>query len=120
MIIAITRFKVKNWWYVVPFLRKAQKAFIQAQQDPNCLHQQTYPELGQRVFWTVTAWKDLDSMLHYVRSGAHLQAMKVTAKMASETNSMHYESDEIPDWDKAREILQDKGKKTYKKVTLRG
>jgi hypothetical protein len=59
---------------------------------------------------TLTAWVDRESMLHFMRSGIHLKAMKSFHKIA--TGSTHgYESETKPSWDEAFSILTEKGKK---------
>jgi hypothetical protein len=48
-------------------------------------------------------------MLNYLRSGAHLKAMKAFTKIATGP-TYGYESDTIPTWEEAYLLLTEKGK----------
>jgi hypothetical protein len=48
-------------------------------------------------------------MLNYLRSGAHLKAMKAFTKIATGP-TYGYESDTIPTWEEAYGLLTEKGK----------
>ena len=58
---------------------------------------------------TVSAWESRDVMLEFMRSGAHLKAMKAFHSIAT-GRTYGYESDNIPNWDEAYTLLQEKGK----------
>jgi hypothetical protein len=48
-------------------------------------------------------------MLNFLRSGVHLKAMKTFHKIATGP-TYGYESDTIPSWEEAFELLMEKGK----------
>lgn len=58
---------------------------------------------------TVSAWESREVMLEFMRSGAHLKAMKAFNSIAT-GRTYGYESESIPSWDEAYNLLQEKGK----------
>lgn len=57
--------------------------------------------------YTMTLWNSEEDMKSFARSGAHLQAMKVSASIAKEIKTHTYTTDKLPDWKEAKEILKD-------------
>ena len=58
---------------------------------------------------TVTSWESRESMLEFMRSGAHFQAMKQFHKIAT-GRTYGYESDQVPTAEEAFRLLMEKGK----------
>lgn len=58
---------------------------------------------------TITAWENREIMLEFMRSGSHLKAMKAFHSIAT-GRTYGYESENIPNWDEAYNLLQEKGK----------
>jgi hypothetical protein len=58
---------------------------------------------------TLTAWESRPQMLDFMRSGKHLKAMKSFHKIAT-GKTFGYESDTIPIWTEAFDLLQKNGK----------
>ena len=58
---------------------------------------------------TLTAWESREAMLNYLRSGAHLVAMKSFSKIAT-GRTYGFESESIPTWEDAIQLLLEKGK----------
>jgi hypothetical protein len=80
--VVVTEAKVKSVLHLPGFLVHAVRSMVQAQSAPG--------NLGARVFlrgplrWcTVTAWQDEAAMVRYVRSGAHLAAMKRSKRLVA-------------------------------------
>ena len=63
-----------------------------------------------RFFDSVSAeaWESREIMLKYLRSGAHLKAMKAFKQIATGP-TYGYESESIPSWDEAYALLTEKG-----------
>ncbi|WP_310381753.1 DUF3291 domain-containing protein [Flavobacterium sp.] len=58
-----------------------------------------------KKFYTMTLWdNDLD-MRAFAKSGAHLEAMKRSKKIAKEIRTYTYDAEELPSWDEARILL---------------
>lgn len=68
-----------------------------------------YKAFKKRGFWTkhytMTLWHNEDDLKEFARSGAHLEAMKKSKKMAREIRTITIESDKLPDWKEALELL---------------
>lgn len=57
----------------------------------------------------MTLWNNEDELKDFARSGAHLDAMKTSEKIAKEIRTITIDSDNLPDWNEAKVLLQ-KGK----------
>ena len=77
------------------FRYHALRSYMQARKAPGVLH------VGARymngVHHTVTAWRDREAMLAYVRSGAHREAMRAFHRIATGA-TCSFTTDRIPDW----------------------
>ena len=60
-------------------------------------------------FWTkhytMTLWNNEEEMVRFARSGAHLDAMKNSKKIASEIRTISIPAEELPDWNQAEKLL---------------
>ena len=59
--------------------------------------------------YTMSLWKDEHEMKAFALSGAHLEAMKNSRKIAREIRTVTIDADALPDWNTARALLE-KGK----------
>ncbi len=91
---------IKFWSLAIPTFRQAQVA------NGN-LYRAVKKVNGYQC--TITAWESREVMLVFMRSGAHLKAMKAFHKIAT-GKTYGYEGDTIPTFDEAFKILQEKGK----------
>jgi hypothetical protein len=107
MYISITGLKPKGIISFFRFWRLAIPSFAQAQSAEGILFSQVKRKGGYQC--TLTAWESRDHMLAFMRSGAHLKAMKAFHKIAT-GRTYGYESDQIPTWDNAYTDLIEKGK----------
>ena len=57
--------------------------------------------------YTMSLWPDEESMKQFARSGAHLEAMKNSAKIAKEIRTITIDADKLPDWKRAKELLKE-------------
>jgi len=60
--------------------------------------------------YTMSLWNNKEDMQAFARSGAHLEAMKQSAKLAKEIKTLSIETDALPDWKTAKEKIQGEGK----------
>jgi hypothetical protein len=107
MHISITGLKPKGFLGFIRFWMHAVPTFRQAQQAKGNLFCEVKRIEGFQC--TLTAWEDRAIMLEFMRSGAHLGAMKAFHKIAK-GKTYGYESDAIPNWEQAFELLQENGK----------
>ena len=110
MIVTITSLKLKSIWkffslsmYALNILKqtKNQKGMIQFKKTG----------LGM-THYTMTSWESEADMRAFAGSGAHLQAMKDSKKIASEIRVYTFETDKLPNWNEAKNLLFEKGRLT--------
>ncbi len=106
MYISITGLKPKGLWGLIKFWTLAVPTFREAQKAKGNIHCAVKRIEGYQC--TVTAWENRDLMLTFMRNGTHLTAMKSFHKIAT-GKTYGFESDEIPCWGEAFELLKTKG-----------
>lgn len=62
--------------------------------------------------YTMTLWDNESEMKEFAKSGAHLQAMKASGKIAKEIRTITVDGTALPDWKEAENLL--KNGKVYK------
>lgn len=108
MYISITGLKPRNFFSFFRFWTLAIPSFKQAQQAKGMQYAAVKQIKGYQC--TLTAWESRDLMLDFMRSGAHLKAMKSFHRIATGT-TYGFEATQLPTWDEAFTLLQEKGKK---------
>jgi hypothetical protein len=61
------------------------------------------------TFYTMTLWENDKDLISFSSSGAHLESMKKSKKIANEIRTFAYDTETLPSWDEAI-ILLKKGK----------
>jgi len=56
--------------------------------------------------YTMTLWNSEDELKEFARSGAHLEAMKASKVIAKEIRTVTIETDTLPEWAEAKELLK--------------
>lgn len=68
-----------------------------------------YLEFKKKGVWkthyTMTLWETEEDMKAFVKSGAHLEAMKNSKLIAKEIRTITIEADKLPNWKKAKQLL---------------
>ena len=99
----ITSIELKGPFKFFVFSSSAIK-IIKQLKTTNCL------ESKQRGFWTtfytMTLWNSEQELLDFARSGAHLQAMKISKNIAKEIRTLTYDTTSLPDWKTAIAMLE--------------
>jgi len=108
MIITITSLKLKHWWgffklslWGLRIVRqtKTQKGFVEIKNTGfGYLH------------FTLSVWESEADVKDFARSGAHLEAMKDSRKLATKIRIYTFQSEKIPDWKDAKRRLFERGK----------
>lgn len=88
------------------FQYHAVRSFMQAQKAEGVLHVAARRIKG--VEHTITAWRDREAMLAFVRSGPHLKAMKAFHRVA-EGATFGYATDRIPEWPEVHALWKARG-----------
>lgn len=103
MIISVTELRLRNIWQFPLFIRHSVASTVQAQQSPGVVSVKS--KIGWQAGYTITVWKDKESMMAFRNSGAHKEAMKDIKRVSNKYKTLHYESDDIPNWTQARQRL---------------
>lgn len=61
----------------------------------------------------MTLWNSEDELKAFARSGAHLEAMKTSAKISKEIWTYTYDADKLPSWKEAYTLLRNGKKMTF-------
>jgi hypothetical protein len=107
MYISITGLKPKGFRGYIRFWMHAIPSYNQARNAEGNRYCSVKKIQGYQC--TLTAWDSREAMLDFMRSGAHLEAMKVFPGIAT-GKIFGYEFDTIPDWKEAFEVLMEKGR----------
>lgn len=62
------------------------------------------------LHYTLSAWESEEDVKRFARTGAHLEAMRTSARIASEIRTYTFESNRMPGWREAKQRLQAEGK----------
>lgn len=57
--------------------------------------------------YTMTLWESERDQKEFARSGAHLEAMKLSSKIAKEIRTITIDADRLPNWKEAKRLLKD-------------
>jgi hypothetical protein len=107
MYISLTQLKPKGLISYFRFWFLAIPTFRQAQMAKGGLSVSAKRMNGSQC--TITSWESREVMLEFMRSGAHLHAMKAFHKIAT-GRTYGFESDQLPTWPEAMVLLKEKGK----------
>ncbi|MEN9399049.1 MAG: hypothetical protein RL632_150 [Bacteroidota bacterium] len=107
MYISLTQLKPKGVFSYFRFWFLAIPTFRQAQTANGSLSVSAKRVNGSQC--TITSWESREVMLAFMRSGAHLKAMKAFHKIAT-GRTYGFESDQLPTWTEAMVLLKEKGK----------
>ena len=109
MIISATVIILKKWSYAFRLMMSARPVIRQAKQAEGVLHVSAYSR-NLKHWHTLTAWESEEQMLKFMRSGAHLEVMRLTPKFAHDVLSARWEADRIPTKKEARrKLIEERG-----------
>lgn len=108
MIINVTSIRLRSLWNYFPLTYNAMHIVRQTRKQPGFVRMKN-TGFGYDHY-TLSVWKDEDSMKVFARSGAHLTAMKKSAELAHEIRTFSYEGEKLPTWREVRVLLSEKGK----------
>lgn len=112
MFVSITRLRIRDQKFLMPFSLLSFGAFLQAKCSRRCKQARLYYERERGlVFWTATLWTDKVAMLCYRNTGIHRRAMPYLRQWCDEASYAHWETDEpaLPDWNTAKLKLRQQG-----------
>lgn len=62
------------------------------------------------LHFTLSAWENKADAEKFARSGAHLEAMKESRKLATEIRIYTFSDDQMPDWREAKRLVSENGR----------
>ncbi len=69
-----------------------------------------YKDFKKKGFWTthytMTLWNNETELKAFAKSGAHLEAMKASSKIAKEIRTVTVDGDTLPGWKEAETLLK--------------
>lgn len=109
MTITLTSIRLKSLWHFFFLLSlHGFKIARQAKAQPGF---RTLKNTGVGYWhYTCSAWSNEADMKNFMRHGAHLQAMKVSAQLAQEIRTYTYEGEQLPTWKEAKRLLLKNGR----------
>jgi len=109
MVVTITSIRLKSIWKFFALSSFALQITRQLYKSKGMLK---FRKTGLgKLHFTMTVWESEVDMKNFAYSnGAHMKFMKKSASIASELGTYTFESNEIPDWKTAKQLLVDKGK----------
>ncbi|MEP1489050.1 MAG: DUF3291 domain-containing protein [Algibacter sp.] len=70
-----------------------------------------YKDFKKRGVWTkhytMTLWNNEEELKEFARSGAHLEAMKISKQIAKEIRTITIEVNTLPNWKVALKLLEE-------------
>ncbi len=104
--VSITGLRVRHFWQTPIFWRHAIASMNQAQRAGGCLDAEAQTING--IHHTRSVWQNRAAMRAYLKSGAHLEAMRVFDKIAT-GKTYGFDTTEIPDWNTVHTLWHEKG-----------
>jgi heme-degrading monooxygenase HmoA len=108
MHITVTSIQLRSVWQFFALSNHGRKIQSQAQKSPGFVKMKNTG--WGKLHFTLSGWESEAAMKQFARGGAHLDAMKQSAKLATELRTYTYEADQLPDWNTAKQLLLEKGK----------
>lgn len=108
MKVTITSIELKSPFHFFALSLRAFRIIKQLQSTKGIVQKKT------RGFWTkhytMTLWEDEMSLKAFAKSGAHLDAMKISKDLAREIRTFTYEANQLPGWSEAKTHLRSNGR----------
>ena len=99
----ITSIELKGPFKFFPLSLYAWKVTKQLQNTKNL-------EFKKTGFWmkhyTMTLWPGEKELKDFAKSGAHLEAMRISRKIAREIRTLTIDAEKLPDWKTAKKMLK--------------
>ena len=108
MVVSLTSIRLRKWWQFFQLSYFGMTIFRQLRRQPGCLRMKN-TGFG---YWhyTLSVWENEEAIKPFVRSGAHLHAMKFSRRLSHEIRTYTYRTDRIPSWKEAKQLLRERGK----------
>ena len=108
MFVTVTFIELHSPWQFFALSNHGRKIQAQAKRSEGFVRMKNTG--WWRHHYTLSIWKSEAEMKQFARSGAHLEAMKQSAKLATVLSTYTYQANELPSWTDAKRLLHEKGK----------
>ncbi len=108
MIVSITSIQLRSPLQFFSLSYQGMQIYKQLDNIPQCLAKKNTG--FWKMHYTLTAWESVEAIKTFARSDAHLAAMKLSAKLATEIRILTTEMAEIPDWKTAKKLVAEQGR----------
>lgn len=99
----ITYIKLKSFFAFFPLSMYAMRIISQMKSSGHLDFKKTGAGMHH---YTMSLWPNDETMRTFARSGAHLEAMRNSKKIAKEIRTLTIDADKLPDWKTAKAALQ--------------
>jgi hypothetical protein len=108
MMITVTSIRLRSVWGFFRLSLFGMKIHRQLQTQPGFLKIR-HTGFGY-MHYTLTAWESAEAIKDFVRSGAHLIAMKSSRALSTEIRTYTFTAGSMPGWEEAKRELSAHGK----------
>jgi Domain of unknown function (DUF3291) len=110
-IISVTRLRLRSIRFLPSLYWVARKLRQSLEKAPGFLIGKFLADRN-RVFWTMSVWKDVDSMRAFRNSRVHAAVMPNVTRWCDEASVVHWETEagELPEWNEAHRRMSESGK----------
>ena len=111
MVITVTSIRLKRLWHFFKLTYLAMHVVRQMKGQAGFIKMKN-TGFG---YWhyTLSVWESEAHAKSFARAGAHLQAMKAGPTIATEVRIYTFQSDHIPGWKEAKQLVLERGKVTH-------
>ncbi len=110
-IISVTRLRLRSIRFLPRLYWETRKIRLSLETTPGFLRGKLLADRN-RTFWTMTVWKDVESMRAFRNSGVHAAVVPKLDKWCDEASVVHWEAedDKLPTWREAHRRMIEAGK----------
>jgi len=112
-IVAVTRLRVRSIRFLPRLYWDAWKIKRSLRKAPGFLEGKLLVDRN-RAYWTITSWKDLESMLAFRNGKVHARVARMVYKWCDEASVVHWttKDPQLPTWKEAHRRMTEAGKLT--------
>ena len=119
-VVSVTRLRLRSVRFLLRLHWETWKIRRSLQKAPGFLRGKLLVD-RKMAFWTMTIWRDVDSMLAFRDSPAHAAVMPKVGLWCDEASVVHWEAetDQLPTWKEAYRRMTESGKLSPLKIKSR-
>src|SRR5262245_35117401 len=112
MIVGVTRLRLRSVRFIPRLNWESIKIKRSVVESPGFLGGKILVDRNH-AYWTMTSWKDLDSMRAFRNGDAHAAAASMLDRWCDEASVLHWETedDELPGWKEVHRRMSEAGRR---------